>query len=177
MTNCCRRCTRTDCLARRRRHVSETVRHGKARDTGRLRQRLRSVNDRAGVGCRSVDHMKQRSISSRLCSRSIGEPITQTEAHQQWRLGFQLPVSETSSRVDGPLFSARRVRQSARCCGVKVRFRGAPWKGGAFQWVRVPPGRMLQPEATGAAVEVTKQLKPSVTNASRYTVTWRVCRP
>jgi hypothetical protein len=50
-------------------------------------QRLRSVNDRAGVGCRSVDQMKQRTISSRLCSRSIGEPITQTEAHQQWRLG------------------------------------------------------------------------------------------
>jgi hypothetical protein len=28
---------------------------------------------------------------------------------------------------------------------------------------------MLQPEATGATVEVTKQLKPSVTNASRNT--------
>jgi len=29
-----------------------------------------------------------------------------------------------------------------------VRCGGAPWKGGAFQWVRVPPGEMLQPEAT-----------------------------
>jgi hypothetical protein len=35
-------------------------------------------------------------------------------------------------------------------------------KGGAFQWVQVPPGKMLQPEATGAVMEVTKWLKPSV---------------
>jgi hypothetical protein len=35
-------------------------------------------------------------------------------------------------------------------------------KGGAFQWVQVPPGETLQPEATGAAMEVTKWLKPSV---------------
>lgn len=31
-----------------------------------------------------------------------------------------------------------------------------------FQWVQVPPGEVLQPEATGAAVEVTKPLKPLV---------------
>jgi hypothetical protein len=35
-------------------------------------------------------------------------------------------------------------------------------KGGAFQWVQVPPGETLQPEATGAVMEVTKWLKPSV---------------
>jgi len=35
-------------------------------------------------------------------------------------------------------------------------------KGGAFQWVRDPPGDSLQPEATGAVMEVTKWLKPSV---------------
>ena len=34
-------------------------------------------------------------------------------------------------------------------------------KGGAFQWVQVPPGETLQPEATGAVMEVTKWLKPS----------------
>jgi len=43
--------------------------------------------------------------------------------------------------------------------------------------VKGPPGEMLQPEATGATVEVTKRLKPLVTNASRNTVTWRVYRP
>jgi hypothetical protein len=35
-------------------------------------------------------------------------------------------------------------------------------KGGAFQWVQVQPGETLQPEATGAVMEVTKWLKPSV---------------
>src|SRR5271165_953828 len=38
----------------------------------------------------------------------------------------------------------------------------APCKGGAFQWVQVPPGQTFQPEATGAVMEVTKWLKPSV---------------
>jgi len=38
-------------------------------------------------------------------------------------------------------------------------------KGGAFQWVQVPPGQTLQPEATGAGMEVTKCLKPL---GSRY---------
>ncbi|WP_084717645.1 hypothetical protein [Sphingomonas sanxanigenens] len=41
--------------------------------------------------------------------------------------------------------------------GVKVC---APCQGGAFQWVKAPPGNMLQPEATGAGMEVTKCLKP-----------------
>ena len=43
-------------------------------------------------------------------------------------------------------------------------------KAALYQWVQVPPGAMLQPEATGAIVEVTKRLKPSVV-LSRNTVT------
>src|SRR5262249_5357977 len=39
-----------------------------------------------------------------------------------------------------------------------------------------PTRRTLQPEATGAAMEVTKWLKPS-DSGSRNTVTARVCRP
>src|SRR4029077_4083981 len=39
-----------------------------------------------------------------------------------------------------------------------------------------PTRRPLQPEATGAAMEVTKWLKPS-DSVSRNTVTARVCRP
>jgi hypothetical protein len=39
-----------------------------------------------------------------------------------------------------------------------------------------PTRRTLQPEATGAVMEVTKWLKPS-DSVSRYTVTARVCRP
>src|SRR5271165_5424385 len=43
--------------------------------------------------------------------------------------------------------------------------------------VGVSPTRQpLQPEATGAVMEVTKWLKPLV-SVSRYTVTARVCRP
>jgi len=34
-------------------------------------------------------------------------------------------------------------------------------KAALFQWVQIPPGKMLQPEATGATIEVTKWLKPS----------------
>ena len=39
-----------------------------------------------------------------------------------------------------------------------------------------PTRQPLQPEATGAVMEVTKWLKPPV-SVSRYTVTARVCRP
>jgi hypothetical protein len=39
-----------------------------------------------------------------------------------------------------------------------------------------PTRQPLQPEATGAVMEATKWLKPSV-SVSRYTVTARVCRP
>jgi len=37
-----------------------------------------------------------------------------------------------------------------------------------FQWVKGPPGEVLPPEATGAAVEVTKPLKPSVKRVTKY---------
>jgi hypothetical protein len=46
-----------------------------------------------------------------------------------------------------------------------------------FQWVQVPPGEVLPPEATGAAVEVTKPLKPSGICMPQNTVAARVCRP
>src|SRR5260370_24424272 len=39
-----------------------------------------------------------------------------------------------------------------------------------------PTRQPLQPEATGAVMEVTKRLKPS-DSGSQYTVTARVCRP
>lgn len=54
--------------------------------------------------------------------------------------------------------------------------RRAPCKGGASQWVQAPPGKMLQPEVTGAVMEVTKWLKPSASE-SQDMVTARVCRP
>ena len=55
----------------------------------------------------------------------------------------------------------------ARVCAVKRR---------RFPVGVSPTRQSLQPEATGAVMEVTKWLKPLV-SVSRYTVTARVCRP
>jgi hypothetical protein len=33
-------------------------------------------------------------------------------------------------------------------------------KAALFQWVKAPPGELLQPEAPGATMEATKWLKP-----------------
>jgi hypothetical protein len=52
-----------------------------------------------------------------------------------------------------------------------VRLGCAPWKGGAFQWVQIPPGKPLQPEATGAVMEETKWLKPAVFSFS-FALPW-----
>jgi hypothetical protein len=41
-------------------------------------------------------------------------------------------------------------------------------KAALSQWVKVPPGNLLQPEATGATVEVTKWLKPLVKGVTTY---------
>ncbi len=41
-------------------------------------------------------------------------------------------------------------------------------KAALSQWVQAPPGNPLQPEATGATVEVTKRLKPLVKRAAKY---------
>ena len=65
--------------------------------------------------------------------------------------------------------SAQLSRPRVRVC--YVRFTCAPCKGGAFQWVQVPPGQTLQPEATGAVMEVTKWLKPRCSGC-RWTF-WR----
>ena len=92
----------------------------------------------------------------------------------------------------------RRIRRKRSDRGaLKIRQRGAPsissrvrpdWSPReSLLWVcavkrrRFPVGasptrRPLQPEATGAGMEVTKCLKPS-DSGSRNTVTARVCRP
>ena len=44
----------------------------------------------------------------------------------------------------------------------------APCKGGAFPAGASPARQPLQPEATGAIVEVTKRLKPSVKRVTKY---------
>ncbi len=55
-----------------------------------------------------------------------------------------------------------RPSLSAQPCGdLKSAMGVRRDKGGAFQWVE-PPRQTLQPEATGAVMEVTKWLKPLV---------------
>ncbi len=41
-------------------------------------------------------------------------------------------------------------------------------KAALSQWVKVPPGNLLQPEATGATVEATKRLKPPVKRVTKF---------
>ena len=41
-------------------------------------------------------------------------------------------------------------------------------KAALFQWVKGPPGELLQPEAPGATMEVTKWLKPLVKRVTKY---------
>jgi hypothetical protein len=56
-----------------------------------------------------------------------------------------------------------------KSCWFDVRYKGtAPMsfdgvrraKAALFQWVKAPPGELLQPEAPGATMEATKWLKP-----------------
>jgi hypothetical protein len=74
------------------------------------------------------------------------------------------PQIETELRV-----LIRRMSVENRLCGCAVKRRRFPV---GVSLTRQP----LQPEATGAVMEVTKWLKPLV-SVSRYTVTARVCRP
>ena len=68
-----------------------------------------------------------------------------------------------AKRMLGPAYANVRLR----VCAVKRR---------RFPVGASPTRRPLQPEATGAGMEVTKCLKPS-DSGSRNTVTARVCRP
>ncbi len=78
-----------------------------------------------------------------------------------------------------------RKFQRSRMWGVRLETRGFMFmtahgvrrvKAALSQWVKVPPGNLLQSEATGATVEVTKWLKPPVKRASNM-VAARVYRP
>jgi hypothetical protein len=85
-------------------------------------------------------------------------------------LGLREPRGEFYRRP-----CVHRSRRPLRS-NLEVGWGCAPWQGGAFQWVRIPPGEMLQPEATGAVREVTNWLKP-LGKASHDLVAARVCRP
>jgi len=78
----------------------------------------------------------------RMSASTMSRPVVHLALElsvTSWVIAYRLPWSD-------------KVRLQ-RVCAVK---------GGAFQWVQIPPGETLQPEATGAVMEVTKWLKPSV---------------
>jgi hypothetical protein len=68
------------------------------------------------------------------------------------------------------------VRVSNEEARMNVRYRVCAVQRRRFPVGVSPTRQPLQPEATGAVMEVTKWLKPLV-SVSRYTVTARVCRP
>jgi len=77
--------------------------------------------------------------------------------------------SKSAGTVVGPEMSSRSSLRAMTAYGVRRE------KAALFQWVQVPPGDSLPPEAIGAVMEVTKWLKPS--NSGHELVTARVCRP
>ena len=66
------------------------------------------------------------------------------------------------ARSSRSAFDRNRARSARSYDQLEGQLRVCAVKGGAFQWVQVPPGETLQPEATGAVMEVTKWLEPSV---------------
>ena len=82
------------------------------------------------------------------------------ESFKQVPKRITLDIDDTFDAVHGG-------QQLLRVCAVKRR---------RFPVGASPTRRPLQPEATGAGMEVTKCLKPS-DSGSRNTVTARVCRP
>ena len=103
-------------------------------------------------------------LSEGLASRQVGYGVSGCGAA---KITFTWGAVDKARHSSNHRFTRRKTQSQIafiqrRELLSNVSFGGAPWKGGAFQWVRVPPGEMLQPEATGATVEVTKQLKPLV---------------
>src|SRR6266568_9270796 len=101
-------------------------------------------------------------------SRLRGSRLTQTmtRAAKLWDTTERLPRGIADRDAIVRVFLLRCIRPQLACAVERRRF-----PVGAN-----PTRQTLQPEATGAAMEVTKWLKPS-DSVSRYTVTARVCRP
>jgi gentisate 1,2-dioxygenase len=96
--------------------------------------------------------------NSLYCGLQVIKPgeIAPAHRHSPNALRFIIEGEGAYSTVDGE-----------RVCAVERR---------RFPVGVSPTRQPLQPEATGAVMEVTKWLKPLV-SVSRYTVTARVCRP
>src|ERR1700733_7668561 len=96
-------------------------------------------------------------------ARPAAPSIRPRKVTRSSRTGRQRNFASASAAVSdqGTGRQEGRIDPLARLSGNDRNLR-APWEGGAFQRVQAPSGQPLQPEATGAVMEVTKCLKPSV---------------
>jgi len=116
-------------------------------------------------------------------ARSLGKQSTAAK-RWSWRAGLGSSRYQTFRRSAMPCQASRRAHGLGSAwvrLGHSTMSDQCPDYPCAVTRRRFPVGanptrRTLQPEATGAAMEVTKWLKPS-DSVSRNTVTARVCRP
>jgi len=90
-------------------------------------------------------------VLSRRAIRATPSSIMQDRTAGVHMIGKPFSFGELSAKV-GVLLDSDALAMSV--VGVRT------WKGGCFQWVQVHPAN-APAEATGAAMEVTKWLKPS----------------
>jgi hypothetical protein len=108
----------------------------------------------------------QPEVMCQLKMRGFKSPHT----HCGWcpKIACQVPVMSSGTMM----MSHGRTPPTKTTSDARTDFRrGEPGRRSAihvrrekaahFQWVQAPPGKSLQPEATGAGMEVTKCLKPS----------------
>ena len=81
---------------------------------------------------------------------------------------MQLWVEMLRSRLEGPAVQPVPDEWPLSASAANWQSRRAPCKGGASPVGANPTRQSLQPEATGATMEVTKWLKPSVKRATTY---------
>ena len=104
------------------------------------------------------------------------KPRRAAEQHDELAPPHVLPWEEGSHRHSVRSESRWSRLRSCKCSLADVRIWVCAVTRRRFPVGASPTRRPLQPEATGAVMEVTKWLKPS-DSVSRYTVTARVCRP
>jgi hypothetical protein len=137
-------------------HVALTREAARRQSDARLEEMIRERSLRQtlklAADYRVPMHFPDRDLAAGVLQKDVGaaSACSNRVPAQPWIVAM----------ANGRFTSRSAVRNIAQSATSASRVRRD--KGGAFQWVQVPPGQSLQPEATGAVMEVTKWLKPSV---------------